>query len=286
MAVSQTHTPQEVMTHQLDGARLKIIRAQEHIDSLKAEIGMYLKEKSYNVSTNKNADATFSTTIKTTIPPPLRLSTIIGDCLTNARGALDYTMFQLASICFVPPLDVTRRSDLRLTSFPLFSEIDTAPDSFYMNRFNALKNRMTGIPGAANAIDRIKGVQPYNTGQFPLWWLHELVNFDKHRMPLLTIGPIDTFTASFPAGASFSIDSNGSVFSDGFVMAGSVTIGARYLTTESVTLHSDAMHVDTQATIYVTLQDVTMPREPVERTLEQIVERVADAIPRFDEFFS
>src|SRR5690348_6278202 len=37
------------MNHPLDGARLKVVRAQEHLDALKAEIRMYLDEQPHQI---------------------------------------------------------------------------------------------------------------------------------------------------------------------------------------------------------------------------------------------
>ena len=41
-----------------------------------------------------------------------------------------------------------------------------------------------------------------------------------------------------------------------------------------------------KVTLHVTLQDVSTPREPVDRTLEQIIKTVANVIPRFDPFLT
>jgi uncharacterized membrane protein YcgQ (UPF0703/DUF1980 family) len=53
-------------------------------------------------------------------------------------------------------------------------------------------------------------------------------------------------------------------------------------------LTSDPAHyetkVETQATVYVTWQDPFMPREPVQRTIEDFVKLVANVVPRFDGF--
>lgn len=40
-----------------------------------------------------------------------------------------------------------------------------------------------------------------------------------------------------------------------------------------------------QTAFCVALQDVSMPRVPVETTLERIIKTVGDIIPRFDRFF-
>src|SRR5580765_8130368 len=90
------------MNHPLDGARLKVIRAEEHLDSLKAEIRMYLKGDPYAVVPHEGYDP--GVTLAVT-QPPLRLSTLVGDVVVNARAALDYIVFQLSREYFIPPFD-------------------------------------------------------------------------------------------------------------------------------------------------------------------------------------
>src|SRR4051812_18603330 len=125
------------MNHPLDGARLKIVRAQEHLDSLKAEIEMYLHEQPHEVYSRPQTypynsrrgaayAAYYSASIQHVLPalipgvPPLRLSTIIGDCVTNARAALDYIVWELAQRFFDPPFDLTNGNDRRIVAFPIF----------------------------------------------------------------------------------------------------------------------------------------------------------------------
>lgn len=256
------------MNHPLDGARLKVVRAQEHIDSLKAEVRMYLDEEPYEIAAEHDGKSwQFVTTIS--VNPPLRFSTIIGDCVTNARAALDYISWELAAR-YVP--NITRdpiRS--KKFAFPIREPVDPPGDG-YVNKINRLTNLISrGYP--APAIDEIQAVQPNHAGYKPLWWLNELVNFDKHRMPLLTIGHI--------AGADMEILVRPAVNHMGW--AKRVT-GVARLTTDGSIPRSD-MEVDCQATVYVAWQDVAMPPEPVDRTLEQIIKTVANVIPRFDPFF-
>src|SRR5688572_25155006 len=100
------------MNHPLDGARLKIIRAQEHLDSLKTHILMYLHELPYEFRPEKYGDLQepiFMPIITT--QPPVRLGTVIGDCVNNARAALDYVAWELATKYFDPPFDVTKSDD-------------------------------------------------------------------------------------------------------------------------------------------------------------------------------
>lgn len=89
----------------LDGARLKVVRAQEHLDSLKAEIRMCLDEQLPGIIRSQPDGELQRLTppAAVNIYTPLRLSTIIGDCVNNARAALDYIVWDLAQKFFVPP---------------------------------------------------------------------------------------------------------------------------------------------------------------------------------------
>jgi hypothetical protein len=266
------------MPHPLDGSRLKVIRAQEHLDSLKAEIGMYLNNDPYEIIPNEQPKpGQYSGTIRVKVPPPLRLSAVIGDCVTNCRAALDYIVWELASHYFNPRFDPKKREDRQITSFPIYRD---ALDENYLHRLKRLADRH--VP--AGAIDRIKAAQPYNGGYESLWLLHELVNSDKHRAPLLTIGHIGNFEISFAEPAD--IDWRGGR-DHGYGIrgaAGGVQSIATRGGTERVAFTSSAMHVNAQATVYVAWPDVTVPDEPVDLTLEKIIRTVANIVPGFDLF--
>jgi hypothetical protein len=237
------------MTHPLDGARLKIVRAEEHVQTLKTEIAAYLNRRPWNVRIEEHGDKAGIPSFEITIPPPLGLSTIIGDCVTNVRASLDYVMWQLAARYFSPKLNPAKSGDRRLTMFPIYK---TPFERGYVDTLDRLAQR--GIPAAA--IDEIKMAQPYHRKQFHLWWLHELVNTDKHRMPLLTLAYVPVF--------AFMTDASGRV---------------RH-TSGQITGHVEALDE-----ITVTFQDVSVPHAPVDWTLEQIIKKVVDIIPRFDPFF-
>ncbi len=297
------------MAHSLDGARFKVVRAQEHLDTLKIEIAKYLDGNPWVIRTEENKDAllgvsnTFSLTgqpkgserfppgtgfapsksglppyhafVDITNHPPLQLSAIIGDCVTNVRASLDYIMWELASRYFSPPIDITKHHDRNITAFPI---TNNPKDVGHVNRLNCLTNRK--IPAAA--IAEIKAVQPYNRGYEPLWWLHGLVNGDKHRMPVLTIAEVPSFI--------YGVGPDGSITYNGGPVGRSVTFKGHVEALDTVTNGGlietkTTMEMDNQITVTVTFQDVTMPREPVDRTLEQIIKTAADIIPRFDQFF-
>jgi len=261
------------MNHPLDGARLKVVRAQEHLDSLKAEIRMYLDEQPHEVRSepkhNVHPAYPHIEILRdlTPAPPPLRFSAIIGDCVTNVRAALDYIVWELAQRHFVPSFDIANRNDRRIVSFPLS---ETATDAGLKNRLNSLTNRK--IP--AGAITEIEAAQPYNAGYEPLWWLHELVNRDKYRMPLLTTGEFDDITITFATPP---------LYQDLIKQPATVTV-PRNRQAATHTMQSN-VQMKGEVAIYVTWKDISVPLVPVDRTLEQIIETVTNVIPRFDRFF-
>jgi|ERR1022692_593825 hypothetical protein len=251
------------MAHPLDAARLKVVRAQEHITALKIEIRAYLDKEPYKIEIEKRKDhgtgeMVAVPKIDITIPPPLHLSAVIGDCITNVRASLDYIIWELVVRYFSPPLDVTKSAERRLTYFPI-----SADPLSIMGRLDSLAKR--GIPAAA--IDEIKAVQPQNRGYEPLRWIDRLVSVDKHRMPLLLLSYVPTVL--------WISDMQGNVLS----------IASGKLKTSVVSEGHIKVEMDRQLAVTVTFQDVTMPREPIDRTLEQIVETAAHVVPRFERFF-
>ena len=255
------------MLDPLNGARLKLVRAQEHLASLKAEIDMYLDEHPYELVAEKlHEHQILSARIVT--QPPLRLSTIIGDCVTNSRAALDYIVWELTLRYFNPPFDVTEYEDRKLTAFPISKGPSEHGHAGHVQRLERLAKR--GIP--AGVIDEIRSVQPYASGNLALWWLHGLVNADKHRMLLLTVSYVPTM--------SFSISP---LLPDYPEME--LPDGTRQRKTV-VDFFGTPRQVHHNGKVQVTLQDASTPREPVDWTLAQIVDTVANAIPRFERFLA
>jgi hypothetical protein len=244
------------MIDPLHGARLKVIWAQQHLRAFRDDIAAYLTTKPYVFPVEQDPDFPIGQPVITE-QPPVTLSLILGDCLTNARAALDYIAWQLAVRFFDPPVNIGEPHDRRITTFPLF---DRPNEGGYLNRINGWRNRQ--VPAAV--LDRIESVQPYN-GWEPLWWLHELVNEDKHRSPRLTVA----------------------------VLPNQVGTSGGFGAVQDWIPHADApwdgpmqeVKVDHQFTFHVALEDVAMPREPVDLLTSKIVKAVVDVIPRFEPFF-
>ena len=201
---------------------------------------------------------------------PLRLSTIVGDCVTNARAAIDYIVWELAQKFFSPVFDQTSRNDRQLTAFPIDG---TFNGTGFGDRLDRLTKR--GVP--AEAIDEIKAVQTHGRGDDTLLWLHKLVNTDKHRTLLLTITELESVTVTlFPQA----------IYADVIKTPATITIPRdKAITMQGMAALRSDVQMQGQTSFCVALEDVSMPRVPVETTLEQIFKTVADIIPRFDRFF-
>lgn len=259
------------MPHPLDGARFKIVWAQQHLDSLKSEIGWYLDQQTREIQSQPNVhpqEIRPPTHILRPIVPtktPVEMSGIIGDIVTNARAALDYIMWELAQRYFVPHLVIAKFRDRKLASFPIFDTPAEIKDSL-----DRLADRQ--IP--AGAISEIKTVQPYNAGYESLSLLTQLVNQDKHRLILTTKGEFDYMTVKFERSKI-----------DGFQPKHPINLRKYFETTGASAIQSD-MQMKAKVPIYVAWENIAMPREPVDRTLEQIIKCVTDIVPRFDVFFA
>jgi len=170
------------MADALAGARLKIIRAQKHLDSLKDELARYTQSKPYGLTVENDRDVVgmVRPNWHITCDPDAYLGTIVGDCLCNLRSALDYVAWELASKHVGRPLVGPPSGKDRIT-FPIVSGANSFGDSRKV--FARYK-----IP--TSAIDEIESVQPYGGGYHPLWLLNLLVNSDKHRLPVLARGDV------------------------------------------------------------------------------------------------
>jgi hypothetical protein len=244
----------------LDGSRLKVVRAEEHLNSFKTEIRSYLDTQPYEV-VREQGNNTWTVVVRLKEKPPIRLGTIFGDCLNNLRAALDYIAWQLASRYSPKQLIVGHDRP----SFPIY--IDA-------KKYSAQGLSKYGVP--AQAVDEIERVQPYHTGYELLGLLHALVNEDKHRLPLLTLAHASANELEIRTPQGRIIGSGGLT---------TLTTPAFSLTAEDAT-SGDDVEVNAQVTVFVTLQNVAMPRAPIDRTLELIVKCVADVIPRFEPFLA
>ncbi|MGE0599916.1 MAG: hypothetical protein AB7J35_10395 [Dehalococcoidia bacterium] len=162
-----------------DSARLKLQRAQEHLEALQREIQDFDRRSPNTVVVEPNVNGynfPIRLSLKEAVPLD-RWGLLIGDCIHNARSALDHAVWQLTG-------KTVDAEDTR-TQFPIFDD---------PKKFRDFGRRMIATLDPATQFRPraiIKWMQPYrrahprNAG---LWVLHQLDVADKHKV--LGIGAV------------------------------------------------------------------------------------------------
>lgn len=173
------------MNHPLDGPRAKVIRAREHLDTLKRESapfrGALRYGEHYDVFSELDPQTRkFALRLHVIHEPPLlRYGILVGDFVHQCRSAMDNLIAQ-ATIAH-------HGSALPKTEFPVFDN----PADYTRRKKNgdpAPGGGLYAIRGIDPALwDLVEKLQPYNrtaSGQpRPLGILHDFWNMDKHRIP-------------------------------------------------------------------------------------------------------
>lgn len=153
--------------HPLDGVRLKLTRAKEHLDHLKRELLAFDERQPYEGVPEISGDET-EYWIRASVreQPNPYWSTIIGDAVQNMRSALNYLACELVL--------KNNGTVTDLTQFPIYDRqhkfIKGSP-----RRTNGMSSR---------AVTLIETLQPYyrpTPSEHPLAILAYLSNGDKHR---------------------------------------------------------------------------------------------------------
>jgi hypothetical protein len=159
------------------GILAKVSRAHDQVEMLYSEIDAFFRRKRYELVFETNPEQTeIYTVVKERERVPLMWSILIGEIIHNMRSALDHLVWQL----------VIRETGLppatSKTGFPIFLNAK----GYSSDRGEKLL--LHGVGAAAKAL--IKAAQPFETGEdtaSPLWHLHELSNWDKHRVIALVV---------------------------------------------------------------------------------------------------
>jgi hypothetical protein len=144
-----------------------------HLESLKAEVRAWDKERPYRVWSDFDEDVSYKLTwLEVTNRPPSDLGLIIGDCVHNLRAALDNLALELAIARKGGPVSNSIESD---SGFPIFSTENPT-------KFDCM---LRGIDEGAKTI--IQELQPHERGNGfrndYLWQLNCFDIQDKHRLP-------------------------------------------------------------------------------------------------------
>lgn len=178
----------------LNGIRLRLDRAQKHLDALEGEVLRYLPQAKhrffYKFDPNLRAFYIYAEVMK---EPPLFLSILAGEILYNCSSALDHLICQLARLT-KPAHECLR------TEFPIFTT-----DSEDYRKTTERRGILDGIPDEAKAI--IKDLQPFKAreaGENPETHVLEILrhfhNIDKHRRLNLVASAVlaASYTPSHP----------------------------------------------------------------------------------------
>jgi hypothetical protein len=169
------------MTEHFSSARLKIERANQHANALKASIQRWLEDRPYELALDFDAQAgEYSLVIHVTRKIPPEWSVVAGEVIHNLRSALDHIIYDLGPV---------ERSE-----FPIFIDEDK-----FLNKGRG--GGLFQIRGVTNESARafIKQLQPFRARKAGLdptlhrfWILNELSNADKHRL----LNPLGVITGA------------------------------------------------------------------------------------------
>ncbi len=184
------------MNPPFSGARLKIKRANQHIDELVAVLDAFSQSDYYSLSfedypDSRNCDVHF----EFTKPIPDILPCIIGDTIHNSRSALDLAVWEIVALAGGTPDKYTR--------LPFTETRQKLEDTIQRGKI-----KTAGAIVADFIVDTIK---PYRGGNDTLFALHDLDIVDKHRLliPVLSlaaIGGVSFFTRDGRAFENAAID--------------------------------------------------------------------------------
>jgi hypothetical protein len=174
----------------LMGVLSKLYRAQEHLETLEAEIALFQRRKPYEVAGDIDSEpGFFLLRFHLTEEPRQRWATIIGDVAHNYRSALDHLAWVL----------VKRNGGNagRQTKFPIYnSEANYLAWREPRGANDPRGRRDDPFAGVdERVIEIIERFQPYKREDEaeadPLAILNRISNRDKHRLPVPLFGGIE-----------------------------------------------------------------------------------------------
>jgi hypothetical protein len=172
-------------TGSLNSVRLKLDRAQKHLDEITGMLSLIKYGECRMITEyDQNLDLVVQRIHITPKPKP-ELSAVVGDFLFAVRSALDHLVWQLVIQNGKTP---TPQNMFPITSSNIFFNI-------------ALDERKRLRDVSATAITLIECLQPYHSGNEALERLDTLHNMDKHRtLNLTTVIADNTSLSYFRAG--------------------------------------------------------------------------------------
>lgn len=254
------------MNHPLDGVREKIIRAETHLATIRAEVQSHKNRCTVLAKKHPNADSLFD--LYADFPnPDLSLSCVISDCTHNLRTALDYLVYELASRDGEPAIH---------SLFPICNTSNT------YHRQVEERDRLHNVRDKARAI--IESLQPYNARggkrfSHPLYILNKLTSAEKHQMLALTV-----MCRAHPIFVLNETNSRKEIA--GTFIPEAFQDGAHFSEQTLKGIQSDKVVMQIKRGIYLPFKDMPWTDSAVDTVLGKIVWFVKDqVVPRFEPFF-
>jgi hypothetical protein len=172
------------------GSRLKIERANEHIDNLKTRIALLHKTDTARVDIDPKTGGEFLEHSFSDIKAFDDIALMVGDALHNLKCALDYVW--LETIQQLVPTLVDDRA-----KFPVRKTIEE------VKGWLAKAEVRISCPSLYSFLLDI--VKPCDGGNVAIWTIHNFSNRDKHRLiiPVLAAGNIEGIEVEDEKGERF-----------------------------------------------------------------------------------
>jgi hypothetical protein len=199
----------------------KLRRAWNHFENLRPQIEAVERESGHTFSYELDGDAgEYVFYIHDLAPPDSDWGLVLGDCIHNARSALDCLAVQLFALA-----TGQHAKDVEGIEFPVASDVSGLK--------RAVK-QAAKVPSFSGYLKRIEELQPYNDSNPSVWerpaegdvsplstlpgvlkQLHDLDNIDKHRVVHTPWAGVDSARGLFPVPEPWP--------SDFFRLAGVIT---------------------------------------------------------------
>lgn len=246
-------------------AGLKIVRAKEHLNALKKEIGEWRRDHLERVPIQGD-DKAVSIALGAYRPAsPPRWGLLAGDCIANLRASLDHILWEIVAKSSKPRVRVGSKKG-RDVQFPI-----SAKAVGVRKRLTELKRPPFNLP--ADAAKLIKRVQPRKAPYKPLLTLNRLANRDKHCLLLVAITDVrldridNVYVADKPR-----IDRS-------MIPEGLEVVAFQTFAINMPGVPPENMKVDGKTTALIALRYPGVPAKPIDIVLEamiECVERVRD----------
>jgi hypothetical protein len=147
-------------------AGLRISRAQEHLETLEAQVSSFFAEKPYTHIVEADPNGTHEIhKIRVTKPFPFRWRILATEIIEHLRAALDHAVWTTAYLS-------TGNPNVEFAAFP------------FSNNSANFENRMRGlckdVPSEIQAL--LKTFEPYKEGNDLLYMLNDMCNLSKHAL--------------------------------------------------------------------------------------------------------